>query len=64
MPIWFIPITIVEHGREARIEAETKTEAIEKLHKCQWEELTDPISFVVTKVGACTREDEETKRLS
>jgi hypothetical protein len=52
---WCIPITLVEYGREALIEADTKTEALQKLRACDWEELSDCKRWKVTKVGACVK---------
>lgn len=57
MPRWLIPIVLVEYGHEAIIEAETRTEAIAKLRRCEWEELTDANRFKVTKVGAAKKEE-------
>lgn len=56
MPRWYIPVTVIEYGREALIEADTKAEAIRKLRAYQWEELTDASDFKVTKVGAVAPE--------
>jgi hypothetical protein len=53
---WLIPITVVEYGRSAVIEADSKTEAIKKLRCREWDELTDEIEAKVTKVGAARRE--------
>lgn len=51
MPMWEVEITVIEHKRTAFIEADTKTEALEKLRRFQWVELGDAESFTVRKSG-------------
>ena len=47
---WLVPITIVEYGRMALVEAATAAEAAAKVRDPMqgWEELTDATSFKVT----------------
>lgn len=48
MPRWYVPVTVVEYGRFALVEADTIAEARRKVKKTEWEELTDATSFRVT----------------
>lgn len=52
MARWVIPVTIVEYGREAVVEAETKTEALKIFRERGWGEMTEATRFKVSKVGA------------
>lgn len=56
MPVWIIPITIVEHHRTARVEAPTKKEAIAKVRRAEWDDetaLSDPERYDIRVVGPC-----------
>ncbi len=61
MPKWYVPITIVEYGREALVDAPTRRAARAKVRQCEWDELTDADSFKVTlakRPTVSTTEDE------
>lgn len=51
MKTWHVPITLVEYGRAAIVQAETRTEAIAKVRRYEWDELSDQSGFKVTIVG-------------
>lgn len=51
--VWAIPMTITEYGREAIIFADTKADALRVFQARGWNELTDPSTFKITKVGPC-----------
>lgn len=51
MKRWRIPVRIVEIGRTAIIEAETKAEALRLFRERAWQELTDTDIVIVTKAG-------------
>lgn len=55
---FFIPVTIVEYGRLAVVEAKSKKEALEIYRSRGWDECTDATNFKVTKVGAVQSEEE------
>lgn len=56
---WVIPITIIEYGRLAIIEAPTAKDAMAIFRRHGWDECTDASDHKVTKVGAIRREDPE-----
>lgn len=60
MSRWQIPITIVEYGRLAIVEADTKAAALRIFRTQGWDEMTDASRFKVTKVGPCMFVDDET----
>ena len=49
MPWFYVPVTIVEYGRKALIEAENRREAVQKIRDGEtWDSATDPSHFKVT----------------
>lgn len=52
MPEYIVPIRIVEHGREVRVEAETRAEARSKARRQYWLECSDVNYTEVFIVGA------------
>lgn len=50
MSLWHVPITIIEHGRHAFVEAETKAEAMQKAKRAEWLDCGDTEYFTV-KLG-------------
>jgi len=51
MAIWLVPVTVTEYGRRARVEADTKVEAIRKARAADWEELLDAERYRVRIAG-------------
>lgn len=46
--LWYVPITLVEYGRYALVEADSVAEARLKAKATDWTELTDAKHFKVT----------------
>jgi len=58
MPTFFIPITVVEYGRHAMVEAESKKEALAIFRSGGEYEWTDANNWKITKVGRVLTKDE------
>jgi hypothetical protein len=53
--LWTVPIKLVEF-RDAIIEADSRAEAIAKMRRSEWEELSDANRWTVTKAGKAVPE--------
>jgi hypothetical protein len=56
MPIYFVPVTIVEHERSARVEATSPAEARQKARAAEWEDLGDAARFTVRVSGPARKQ--------
>jgi len=55
MPIFEVPVTIVEYGRVVTVEAESRQEACRKARAADWIECSDVSSSVVKVAGSVVR---------
>ncbi len=51
MTTWLVPVTIIEHGRVAVVEAATRTEAIRKARRADWLKCTEVKAYTITWAG-------------
>lgn len=63
VPRWYVPVTIVEYGREAVVDAPTKRDAEQMVRRGCWEELMDASAFDIRRgPGKITLVDEPSSR--
>lgn len=63
MPRWYVPVTIIEYGREVVVDASTKRDAERLARAGQWEEVMDAARFDIKRgPGAVTLVDEPSSR--
>ena len=57
MPIYAVPVTIVEYGRVVHVEASSPQQARVKAREHNWIECSDAERYVVSVVGATEKID-------